>query len=209
MSAFGWIDRSIKKTTGELGGERIAGLRFFYLDGLFSSFSDNLIAGFLELFLLSYGMSNGIIGLNTSIANLCGAVSIIPGAMAISRVKSRKRLVVLTDREPGTPAWYLDQWAFTFENPWSATKASEISCALDRGVATNSLFTMNQFVSNPFPTPEDSLAVNSNPFFLETAQTCQAERSHLPNFLSVNFYDLGDLFAVVRTLNGLDESPAP
>ena len=96
MSAFGWIDSGIKKTTGELDGERIAGLRFFYLDGLFSSFSDNLIAGFLELFLLSYGMSNGIIGLNTSIANLCGAVSIIPGAMAISRVKSRKRLVVLT-----------------------------------------------------------------------------------------------------------------
>jgi len=124
-------------------------------------------------------------------------------------VASGRRIVVLTDHEPGTPAWYLDQWAFTFENPWSATKASELSCAVDRGVATNSLFTLNQFVSNPFPTPEDSLAVNSNPFFLATAQKCQGLRNHLPNFLSVNFYDLGDLFAVVRALNGLDESPAP
>jgi MFS family permease len=96
MPSFGLIDASIKKTTGEPEGQRLTGLRFFYLDGLFSSLSDNLVAGFLELFLLSYGMSNGIIGLNASLSNLCGAVSIIPGAMAISRIGSRKRLVVLT-----------------------------------------------------------------------------------------------------------------
>ncbi len=95
-SFFGSLDSAIRKTTGELDGQRIAGLRFFYFDGLLSSLSDNLVAGFLELFLLTYGVSNGIIGLNTSIANLCGALAIIPGAMTISRVRSRKRLVVLT-----------------------------------------------------------------------------------------------------------------
>jgi MFS family permease len=96
MSLFGRLDAGIRKTTGDVDGPRMAGLRYFYLDGLFSSLSDNLVAGFLELFLLSYGVSNGIIGLNTSIANLCAAVVLIPGAMAISRVSSRKRLVVLT-----------------------------------------------------------------------------------------------------------------
>ncbi len=96
MSVFSHLDAGITRATGELGAQRVAGLRFFYLDGLFSSLSDNLVAGFLELFLLSYGVSNGIIGLNTSIANLCASVAIIPGAMAISRVRSRKRLVVFT-----------------------------------------------------------------------------------------------------------------
>ncbi len=95
MAPFRIIDAGIRKTTGESGG-RLVGLRFFYLDGLFASFSDNLVLGFLELFLLSYGVSNAVIGLNASIANLCGAVSIIPGAMAIARVRSRKRLVVFT-----------------------------------------------------------------------------------------------------------------
>lgn len=96
MPFFGRLDASIRKVTEEADGQRLIGLRFFWFDGLFASFSDNLVAGFLELFLLSYGVSNGIIGLNTSIANLCGALSIIPGALAISRMSSRKRLVVFT-----------------------------------------------------------------------------------------------------------------
>jgi MFS family permease len=96
MPLFGRLDASLRKLTGESDGHRIAGLRFFYFDGLFASLSDNLVAGFLELFLLSYGVSNGIIGLNTSIANLCAAFSIIPGALFISKVSSRKRLVVIT-----------------------------------------------------------------------------------------------------------------
>jgi MFS family permease len=96
MPLYGRLDASISRITGETGPHRVAGLRFFYLDGLFASLSDNLVAGFLELFLLSYGVSNSIIGLNTSVANLCAAVSIIPGALLISRARSRKRLVVLT-----------------------------------------------------------------------------------------------------------------
>jgi MFS family permease len=96
MLLFDRLDASIRRITGESDAARIAGLRFFWFDGLFASFSDNLVLGFFELLLLSYGMSNGIIGLNASIANLCAAVSIIPGALAISRSKSRKRLVVAT-----------------------------------------------------------------------------------------------------------------
>lgn len=96
MRIFGPLDAGIRKTTGDLDAQRIAGLRFFYLDGLFSSFSDNLVLGFFELFLLSYGVSNGVIGLNSAISSLCGSLAIIPGAMAISRVRSRKRLVVAT-----------------------------------------------------------------------------------------------------------------
>jgi MFS family permease len=96
MPFFARLDASIRRITGESDAQRLAGLRFFWFDGLFSSFSDNLVAGFLELFLLSYGVSNGVIGLNTSAANLCAALAIIPGALAISRAGSRKRLVVLT-----------------------------------------------------------------------------------------------------------------
>jgi MFS family permease len=96
MPFFGRLDASLSKITGENSPARLAGLRFFWLDGLFASFSENLVAGFLELLLLSYGVSNSVIGINTSIANLCGALVIIPGALAISRASSRKRLVVLT-----------------------------------------------------------------------------------------------------------------
>ena len=45
--------------------------------------------------------------------------------------------------------------------------------------------------------------VNYDPFLLDQAQTCMAERHHIPNFVTVDFYDRGDLFAAVRALNGL------
>jgi MFS family permease len=96
MRIFGPVDATLRRAAGDIGPQRIAGLRYFLFDGLFASLSDNLVAGFLELFLLSYGVSNSVIGLNTSVANFFASLSIIPGALAISRVRSRKRLVVLT-----------------------------------------------------------------------------------------------------------------
>jgi MFS family permease len=96
MNPYRPLDASIRRVAAGSEASRLAGLRYFYLDGFFASFSDNLVLGFFELLLLSYGVSNGVIGLNASIANLCGAASIIPGALAISRARSRKRLVVLT-----------------------------------------------------------------------------------------------------------------
>ena len=34
-------------------------------------------------------------------------------------------------------------------------------------------------------------------------QQCQAERGQIPNFVAVNYYNLGDVFGVVDRLNGL------
>jgi len=34
------------------------------------------------------------------------------------------------------------------------------------------------------------------------ARLCQQERGLFPNFLAVDFYEIGDLFAAVSTLNG-------
>jgi len=46
--------------------------------------------------------------------------------------------------------------------------------------------------------------VNAYDFLLHRAEACAHERSHLPNIVAVDFYRTGDLFAVVKHLNGLD-----
>ena len=38
---------------------------------------------------------------------------------------------------------------------------------------------------------------------LRRARECQRLREHLPNLLAVNFYQRGDVFKVVDTLNGV------
>ncbi len=43
--------------------------------------------------------------------------------------------------------------------------------------------------------------VNHNPLFIDRALQCQLESGRLPNFVTVDYYDIGDLFAVVDELN--------
>ena len=44
---------------------------------------------------------------------------------------------------------------------------------------------------------------NVNPFFAERVKTCQTKSGKLPNFVTVDFYSIGDVFSVVDRLNGL------
>jgi hypothetical protein len=118
-------------------------------------------------------------------------------------IDAGNRLVVMTDFEPGTPAWYLDQWAVAWQNPYAYDSAADFSCAADRGDPANALFIMNHFLTNPLASPANAEMINYDPLFIERAQGCWTETGRLPNFPTVDFYDIGDLFDVARTLNGL------
>lgn len=81
---------------GPLSRERLSGLRYFWLDGLFSAISDNFYANFITLFALAYGATNGQVGLLTAIGSLMGAIALFPGARAAEWLGKRKALVVWT-----------------------------------------------------------------------------------------------------------------
>lgn len=72
----------------------VVGLRYFWLDGLFATISDNFYVTFVPLFALAYGASNGTIGLLTAITNLFGTVALFPGAKMVEVVGTRKPIVV-------------------------------------------------------------------------------------------------------------------
>ena len=76
--------------------QRSLGLRFFFLDGVFATISENFYASFVVLFALAYGATNGQIGLLTAAANLLGTLSLFPGARAAERAKSRKAVILVT-----------------------------------------------------------------------------------------------------------------
>ncbi len=74
--------------------DRLLGLRYFWLDGLFSAISENFFLSFIPLFALAYGASNSQIGLLTATANLLGTVSLFPGARLVEWVGRRKPIVI-------------------------------------------------------------------------------------------------------------------
>ena len=47
--------------------------------------------------------------------------------------------------------------------------------------------------------------VNSNPYFINRVYDCALEVDKFPNFITVDFYDIGDCMQVVNVLNELPE----
>jgi hypothetical protein len=116
-----------------------------------------------------------------------------------------QRLVVFIESgKPGVP-WLRPAFASIQETPYSFHKPEDFSCRPNRGGTTPPMFQINQWIeTTPAPKPSNAEIVNAYDFLLKRARTCQEERHRLPNIIAVDFYDVGDLFRVARTLNGLD-----
>jgi hypothetical protein len=92
------------------------------------------------------------------------------------------------------------------ETPYTFHLPKDFSCRANRGPATAPFFQINNWIeTTPAPRPSYAEIVNSYIALLARARTCGKERGQLPNILAVDFTDVGDLFRVVRTLNGLEE----
>ena len=120
-----------------------------------------------------------------------------------------QRLVVFTESgRPGVP-WLHPAWDFMQETPYTFHTPADFSCKANRGPATAPFFQINNWIeTTPAPRPSNAQIVNAYDVLLKRARACGAQRKQLPGIIAVDFYDAGDLFRVVRTLNGLDE-PAP
>jgi hypothetical protein len=121
-------------------------------------------------------------------------------------VSSGRRMVIFTDHDAGRPAWYHNVWDFCWETPFAAKLPSDLDSRKGRGSQQNSLFILNHFLTNPVALPALAESVNHNPFFLDRVQKCQRDTGRFPNFITVDFYDIGDVLEVVDTLNGVKQS---
>ncbi len=120
-----------------------------------------------------------------------------------------QRLVLFIESgKPGVP-WLRPAFESMQETPYTFHKPSDFNCKPNRGGTTAPFFQINNWIeSTPAPKPSNAQIVNAYDALLARARECRAERDRLPNILAVDFYDVGDLFRVVATLNGLDDGGA-
>ncbi len=115
-----------------------------------------------------------------------------------------ERAIVFTDDRGADEPWQLYTYDWAWENPYSARTPDELSCAQDRGDRDRSLWVFNHFLTNTFGSPELAELINHAPLFGDRVEACRAEAGgDLPNFVTVDFYDIGDGLAVVDALNGV------
>jgi hypothetical protein len=112
------------------------------------------------------------------------------------------RLVVFTDSDGGAYDWYLDVWDFAFETHFSAESADDFSCDDNRGSPGADLFIFNHFLTKPVAAASLAEMVNHNPLLIDRARECQTFHGQLPNFITVDFHDVGDVLEATDLLNG-------
>jgi MFS family permease len=89
------LDRSLTRQSSEpLEQKQVRNLRYFWLDGFFASISEHFFLGFIPLYALAFGATNGQVGWLTALANLMGALALFPGARLIERIGRRKPVVL-------------------------------------------------------------------------------------------------------------------
>lgn len=103
----------------------------------------------------------------------------------------------------------LDRFGWTWETPWDNEKPADFTrCNADRGTMGNDLYVVDTYLEDQIiPTADHAALVNLNPFLIERLTHCQAATGRLPNFVMVNYYEVGDLFADVDALNGFGDLP--
>jgi hypothetical protein len=111
------------------------------------------------------------------------------------------------------PAWYQPAYEITQETPYAfpslAVIRSEASCVPNRGPKTAPLFLLNHWLDKQPVQVGQSQQTNTRDVLLGRARLCQKVRGRLPNLVAINFVEVGDAFAVVDDLNGIEDAPQP
>ena len=126
-------------------------------------------------------------------------------------INNNNRLVIFTDVDDASnsQSWYHYIWDYAVETHYSVNTINDFTCDFNRGDAENDLFILNHFVTDAtlgYGLYNESNNVNANPFFITRALDCQNEKNKLPNFVTIDFYELGDGLDVVNQLNGITTS---
>jgi hypothetical protein len=129
-------------------------------------------------------------------------------------IQANTRLVVMTDANDtqGHP-WLHHVWDHAVETHFTAYSRADFSCDFNRGDSANALFILNHFITQDplgYGLPDSAAAINARTYLQSRAMGCWVATGKLPNFLTVDFYDQGDVFEVANAVNtGLVHADAP
>lgn len=124
-------------------------------------------------------------------------------------IDSEKRLVVFSEADNAESGqdWYHYIWKYAVETEFSIHDTSEFTSNYNRGDSLNELFILNHFITNSLTgtgSSAEALKANSNPFLLNRVKKVMSDKNKFPNFLALDFYEIGDGMDVENTLNSLN-----
>ncbi|KAJ2267984.1 hypothetical protein GGH14_005898, partial [Coemansia sp. RSA 370] len=105
--------------------------------------------------------------------------------------------------------WILDEKSYVVQTPFSVESGVSFGCTANSQVRP--LWVMNHFVYTNLsifnlnverPAPNSAASVNTRASIVGQANAC-GSAGYFPNFVTVDYYDVGDLFKAVADINGV------
>jgi hypothetical protein len=125
-------------------------------------------------------------------------------------VETDQRVLVTAENRSNGVEWYHPAFEVMQETPYGFRDPSQFSNRPNRGGTSGSLYLLNHWIETvPMPKPSNAAVVNSRDALLARIRAFERERRHVPNFIAVDFYKVGDLVSVVRELNERTARSAP
>ncbi|KAJ2761757.1 hypothetical protein IWQ56_002165 [Coemansia nantahalensis] len=132
-----------------------------------------------------------------------------------SMISSGKRLVVFSDRgaDASVAPWILDENSHSVQTSYTVAEGRSFDCQPLRAVRP--LWVMNHFVYTNLtlgianfdrPAPDAAASVNTESSIESQAALCQSA-GHRPNFVTVDYYDVGEVFRAVAGINKVAYKP--
>jgi len=121
-------------------------------------------------------------------------------------INLNKRLVLFSDVDDASPSqgWYHYVWDFAVETHYSVNNVNDFTDDYNRGDSLNDLYIFNHFVTNGVTgTGMDNEAAIANEynFLLNRIEFNNLIKGKFPNFITVDFFELGDALDVVNSIN--------
>ncbi len=138
-----------------------------------------------------------------------------PWPMLGAMIASGRRLVVLSSSTEGGPAWLLPRPALVWETAAHWTSLQAMTCNPAEGAADRPLYLVHHDLTETPDGGEEgqpSLAraaeANAFPVALARLQQCKNQFGRAPNFLALDFFEIGDAQGATMVLNGVRADPA-
>ncbi len=171
-----------------------------------------MLRGFLDrrpgeivVVLLEPSVSPGLVAAAFRRAKLLDALAVIdprkPMPILGDLLRRGERIIVLTERNGGAYDWYHAAYDIVQDTPLGARKASEFSCAPNRGDSDRPLFMLNHWIDR-FPPPRSANRQASTLGALRArVARCEQVRGRPVNLIATDFFDDGAVVEVARELN--------
>lgn len=130
-----------------------------------------------------------------------------PYPLMQTMVDNNKRLVLYVEMDKLPRANYLmHAWHDIFDTKYTYSNMSEFDSDVNRGGSgSRDLYLINHWLGGALGLPDSTLApqANKRSVISKRVQDCATANNHFINYLGVDFSHIGDVKAVVDSINGL------